>query len=82
MTLVREDSSGNELLKAEIPAETEVVMAAAANGLFTMPTVQENTVVSVSGGSVQKVIEIGAGDNQVALSKAAKITVPNQNTAD
>ena len=69
-----------------IPSGTEITGNASWNGNFVLPTIQLNSSVSNAADSgytatVSGVIEIGAGDVALSLSKSARILIPGLGVA-
>ncbi|WP_206105479.1 InlB B-repeat-containing protein [Paenibacillus thalictri] len=61
-----------------IPSGTTITAPANWNGRIKMPQVQSASSVTVSGGSVSFVIEVGAADIPLTFDKAVRLLVPDQ----
>ncbi|MDI6721528.1 MAG: hypothetical protein QMD85_03995, partial [Candidatus Aenigmarchaeota archaeon] len=73
LSLSRETSAARYI--AEISAGTVITGPVNWNGIINLPTVRPNSEVSVSKGTVERVIEIGFAEGQLNLTKAVKIVL-------
>lgn len=72
------ETNTSEMIALEVPANVAISAPAEWTGVLNLPTILPNTQVSVDNGTVATVIEVGAGDLPLTLSKAAKLVFPGQ----
>jgi hypothetical protein len=71
-----ETSLGN--VNVTIPAGTKVTAPASWDGTIKLPEVKSNSSVTISGGEVSAVIEVGSPDVSLTFDKAVRLLIPNQ----
>ena len=76
MTITADTSVGT--VTVVIPEGTTATGGAGWGGILNVPTVQPNSTVTISGGTVSSVVEIGFGDTLITFDKAVRILIPGK----
>jgi uncharacterized repeat protein (TIGR02543 family) len=66
------------LVTMDIPEGTKVTAPAGWDGVIKLPELKSNSSVSVSGGDVSTVIEVGSADYMLIFDRAVRLVIPNQ----
>ncbi|TBL76054.1 DUF2252 family protein [Paenibacillus thalictri] len=65
-------------VSVSIPEGTTITAPAGWDGTIKLPEVKDNASVSVGGGSVSAVIEVGSPDVTLTFDKAVRLLIPGQ----
>jgi len=65
-------------VSVSIPAGTTITGPAGWDGTMGLPQVLSNSSIAVSNGTVNAVIEVGAGNSPLTFNKAVRLVLPGQ----
>ncbi|NHN30154.1 S-layer homology domain-containing protein [Paenibacillus agricola] len=66
------------IVRVSIPAGTQITAPSSWDNIIKLPEVKSNSSLSVAGGEVSAVIEVGSPDVTLIFDKAVRLLIPNQ----